>query len=129
MAPLALPELPNLIREQTRPEAPNLKVAEDAWTLYGFAHADERAVFRLLIGVQGVSARVAVAILSVLAPGTLRRAVQEGDLDALTAVTGVGKKIAQRILVDRAHGRATSLPLLGVALVAQMQWTAPERSQ
>jgi Holliday junction DNA helicase RuvA len=78
----------------------HLKVAEDAWTLYGFAHADERAVFRLLIGVQGVSPRVAIAILSVLAPGALRRAVQEGDLDALTAVTGVGKKIAQRILVD-----------------------------
>ncbi|HMB70635.1 MAG TPA: Holliday junction branch migration protein RuvA, partial [bacterium] len=78
----------------------HMKVAEDAWTLYGFAHADERTVFRLLIGVQGVSPRVAVAILSVLAPGALRRAVQEGDLDSLTAVTGVGKKIAQRILVD-----------------------------
>jgi len=78
----------------------HMKVAEDAWTLYGFAHADERTVFRMLIGVQGVSARVGVAILSVLAPGTLRRAVQEGDVDALTAVTGVGKKIAQRIVVD-----------------------------
>jgi Holliday junction DNA helicase RuvA len=78
----------------------HMKVAEDAWTLYGFAHADERAVFRMLIGVQGVSPRVAVAILSVLAPGALRRAVQEGDLDALTAVTGVGRKIAQRMLVD-----------------------------
>jgi Holliday junction DNA helicase RuvA len=78
----------------------HLRVAEDAWTLYGFAHADERAAFRMLLGVQGVSARVAIAILSVLAPGTLRRAVQEGDVDSLTAVTGVGKKIAQRILVD-----------------------------
>lgn len=78
----------------------HLKVAEDAWTLYGFAHADERTAFRLLIGVQGVSPRVAISILSVLVPGTLRRAIHEGDVDALTAVTGVGKKIAQRILVD-----------------------------
>lgn len=78
----------------------HLKVAEDAWTLFGFAHADERAVFRLLLGVQGIGPRVALSILSAVPSGLLRRAVQEGDLDALTAVSGVGKKTAQRILVD-----------------------------
>lgn len=78
----------------------HLVVREDGWTLFGFADESERSLFRLLLGVQGIGPRVALAILSGLAPARLRAAVAEGDLAALTAVAGVGKKTAQRMIVD-----------------------------
>lgn len=78
----------------------HLSVREDAWTLFGFGSEDERALFRLLLGVQGVGPRMALGILSGLASANLRRALQEGDVDALTAVSGVGKKTAERLVVD-----------------------------
>lgn len=78
----------------------HLVVREDGWTLFGFAEESERSLFRMLLGVQGVGPRVALAILSGLAPVRLRAAVAEGDLAALTAIAGVGKKTAQRMIVD-----------------------------
>ena len=78
----------------------HLVVRDDGWTLFGFAEENERSLFRLLLGVQGVGPRVALAILSGLAPVRLRTAVAEGDLAALTAIAGVGKKTAQRMIVD-----------------------------
>jgi Holliday junction DNA helicase RuvA len=75
-------------------------VREDAMTLYGFGSADEREVFDLLTGVSGVGPKVALAFLSSLAPDALRRAVVAGDADALTVVPGVGKKVAQRVVLD-----------------------------
>ena len=78
----------------------HLVVREDAWVLFGFEEEEERALFRLLLGVQGVGPRLALAILSALEPERLRSAVAEGDLAALTGVTGVGKKTAQRVIVD-----------------------------
>jgi Holliday junction DNA helicase RuvA len=92
-------------RDVGRPGQParlltHLAVREDAWTLFGFSRAEERDVFRLLLGIQGVGPRMALAILSGVRAGALRRAVQEGDVEALTVVSGVGKKTAQRIIVD-----------------------------
>jgi Holliday junction DNA helicase RuvA len=78
----------------------HLVVREDGWTLFGFADESERSLFRLLLGVQGVGPRVALAILSGLAPARLRAAVAEGDLASLTKIAGVGKKTAQRMIVD-----------------------------
>ena len=75
-------------------------VREDAWTLFGFAHDEERALFRLLLGVQGVGPRVALSILSGLRSDRLRQAVAAGDVAALTVISGVGKKTAQRMIVD-----------------------------
>jgi Holliday junction DNA helicase RuvA len=75
-------------------------VREDSMTLYGFATTDERALFDLLTGVTGVGPKVALAFLSSLAPDALRRAVVSGDADALTVVPGVGKKVAQRVVLD-----------------------------
>jgi Holliday junction DNA helicase RuvA len=75
-------------------------VRDDAMTLFGFASADERELFDLLVTVNGVGPKVALSFLSVLSPDAFRRAVRAGDLDALTLVPGVGKKVAQRVVLD-----------------------------
>jgi Holliday junction DNA helicase RuvA len=80
--------------------AASLVVREDSLTLYGFADADERAVFELLQTASGVGPRLAQAMLSVHAPDDLRRAVASEDLVALTKVPGIGKKGAQRIVIE-----------------------------
>ena len=77
-----------------------LVVRDDALVLYGFASADERVSFDLLTTVTGVSPKVALAFLSTLTPEALRRAVAAGDVAALTVVPGVGKKVAQRVVLD-----------------------------
>jgi Holliday junction DNA helicase RuvA len=73
---------------------------EDAVTLYGFATKDERSSFEALIGAHGVGPALALAILSVHSPVALARVVAEDDLGALCLVPGVGKKTAQRLLID-----------------------------
>jgi Holliday junction DNA helicase RuvA len=78
----------------------HLHVREDAMVLYGFASRDERDTFEVLIGATGVGPKLALAILSVHTPNTLRRCLADDDLDALMLVPGVGKRTAQRLLVD-----------------------------
>jgi Holliday junction DNA helicase RuvA len=80
--------------------ATSLVVREDALTLYGFAEEDERQVFELLQTASGVGPRLAQAMLAVHTPDALRRAVATGDDKALTAVPGIGKKGAQRLLLE-----------------------------
>ncbi|HEX9124722.1 MAG TPA: Holliday junction branch migration protein RuvA [Actinomycetota bacterium] len=75
-------------------------VRDDAMVLYGFASQDERSLFDLLVSVAGVGPKVALSFLSVLSSDALRRAVAAGDLAALTLVPGVGKKVAQRVVLD-----------------------------
>ncbi|MBO9713101.1 Holliday junction branch migration protein RuvA [Sphingomonas sp.] len=84
-------------------------VAEDSIRLMGFASAAERDWFRLLTGVQGVGAKVALAILSVLAPDEVQTAVARSDSAMIARANGVGPKLAQRIvneLKDKAGGIA-----------------------
>ncbi len=78
----------------------HLHVREDAMTLYGFPTRDERDTFEVLIGATGVGPKLALAILSVHPPGALRRALADDDLDALCLVPGVGKRTAQKLMVD-----------------------------
>lgn len=80
--------------------ATSLVVREDSLTLYGFADDDERQVFELLQTVSGVGPRLAQTMLAVHAPDALRAAVATGDEKALTAVPGIGKKGAQRLLLE-----------------------------
>lgn len=78
----------------------SLIVREDALTLYGFATDDERNVFELLQTASGIGPRLALAMLAVHSPDALRRALAAGDAAALTMVPGIGKKGAQRIILD-----------------------------
>jgi Holliday junction DNA helicase RuvA len=78
----------------------SLVVREDSLTLYGFADEDERVVFELLQTASGVGPRLAQAMLAVHGPDELRRAVATEDLAALTMVPGVGRKGAQRIVLE-----------------------------
>lgn len=80
--------------------ATSLVVREDSLTLYGFANDDERTVFELLQTASGVGPRLAQAMLAVHSPNALRRAVATEDLGALCLVPGIGKKGAQRIVLE-----------------------------
>ena len=74
-----------------------LQVREDAWTLFGFGSAEERDAFRALTSIQGVGGRLALAILSVLGPDELARAVAQDDKAMIGRANGVGPKLAARI--------------------------------
>ena len=91
-----------------------LQVREDGWTLFGFGSAGEREAFRQLTSVQGVGGRVALAILSVLDPSELAAAVSRGDKAMVARATGVGPKLAQRI-VNELAGKLGSPALAGTA--------------
>ncbi|MER5941837.1 Holliday junction branch migration protein RuvA [Streptomyces sp. uw30] len=80
--------------------ATSLVVREDSLTLYGFADDDERQTFELLQTASGVGPRLAQAMLAVHSPDALRRAVTTADEKALTAVPGIGKKGAQKLLLE-----------------------------
>jgi len=75
-------------------------VREDDHTLYGFSTREERALFRMLIAVSGVGARTGLSLLSILGHDDFIRAVQEGDVVAISRAQGVGKKTAQRVILD-----------------------------
>jgi Holliday junction DNA helicase RuvA len=80
--------------------ATSLVVREDSLTLFGFATADERAVFEVLQSVSGVGPKLAQAVLAVHSPDAVRTAVATDDVGALTLVPGVGKKGAQRLVLE-----------------------------
>ena len=77
-----------------------LSVREDAMELFGFASKEEKQLFQLLIGVNGVGPKMALALLSTLSPGDLRMAIVMEDEKAIARAPGVGKKIAQRIAME-----------------------------
>ncbi|WCB94287.1 Holliday junction ATP-dependent DNA helicase RuvA [Baekduia alba] len=78
----------------------HLVVREDALSLFGFATEEERDLFLLLIGVQGVGPKMAQAVLSGGSPRELIASVAAGDVKRLTAVPGIGKRTAERIIVE-----------------------------
>ncbi|MEJ8277681.1 Holliday junction branch migration protein RuvA [Pseudonocardia spirodelae] len=85
--------------EETR-LATTLVVREESLTLFGFADAEERELFLLLQTVSGIGPRLALATIAVLEPDTLRRALADGDLAVLTRIPGVGRKSAERLVVE-----------------------------
>jgi Holliday junction DNA helicase RuvA len=92
----------------------SLVVREDSLTLYGFADDEERELFELLQTASGVGPRLAQAVLTVHTPDTVRRALLTEDLAALTLVPGIGRKGAQRIVLelkDKVVGTSTAAPV------------------
>lgn len=75
-------------------------VREDSQTLYGFADADARDVFNTLLSVSGVGPKIALATLAVYDAPTLRQALADGDITALTRVPGIGKRGAERMVLE-----------------------------
>lgn len=78
----------------------HLVVREDAHLLFGFATRNERALFRSLIKVNGVGAKLALTILSGISANDFARSVHEGDTVALTRLPGIGKKTAERLVIE-----------------------------
>lgn len=113
-----------------------LVVREDSLTLFGFAEDDEREVFEILQTVSGVGPRLALAVLAVHEPDALRTAVAAEDVAALTRVPGIGKKGAQRILLEigdklgPARGEVRAAPVATdsqpevVEALVQLGWSA-----
>jgi Holliday junction DNA helicase RuvA len=106
----------------------SLVVREDSLTLYGFADGGARELFVLLQTVSGVGPRLALAMLAVLEPDTLRTALAEGDLTVLTRVPGIGRKGAERLVVELrdkvgARASAASGPVASGGSAARVQVT------
>lgn len=99
-------------------------VREDSMTLYGFADADEREVFDTMLGVSGIGPRLALAVLSVLEPETVRQGVSQGDSKIFTKVPGVGPKVASRIILElKGKLHPTGAPVSGgTPAPAAMEW-------
>ena len=91
----SLPEVGSTVTLHT-----HLVVREDAHTLFGFATENERAMFRALIKVNGVGAKLALTILSGISADDFIRCIMDGDAVALTRLPGVGKKTAERLIVE-----------------------------
>ena len=87
-----------------------LVIREDAWTLYGFDTTGERTIFRRLLGATGLGPRLALAILSTLGPERTVRSIQGKDVAALSTVSGIGKKRAEKLIVELSD-RFADIPL------------------
>lgn len=105
-----------------------LHVREDIFDLYGFSTAEELNCFKMLIGISGVGPKAALAILSSVTPSKLALCIISEDEKALTAAPGIGKKIAQRIILElkdkmakaeAISGGAMSLPSTAVGAVGE----------
>ena len=78
----------------------HLIVREDSHTLFGFATGAEKQLFRALLRISGVGAKMALAILSAMTPGDFQRCVEYEDATTLTKIPGVGKKTAERLIIE-----------------------------
>jgi Holliday junction DNA helicase RuvA len=126
--------------------ATSLIVREDSLTLYGFADDDAKHLFELLQTASGVGPRLAQAVLAVHSPDVVRKAIATGDLNTLTRVPGIGKKGAERLVLELRDrigsvstggtGESLSLPVAGISWAEQVRqalvglgWTATQADQ
>jgi Holliday junction DNA helicase RuvA len=107
-----------------------LHVREDALQLYGFVSAEERELFELLLGVSGIGPKVALAIVSGSPPSELRRAIARDDLARFEAIPGIGRKTAQRVvlelkdkLAEPAFAASASGALLARDALVELGWS------
>ena len=104
----------------------HLVVREDAQLLYGFGTADERTLFRGLLKVSGIGPRIALAILSGSTVEAFAACVQAGDVAALTRIPGVGRKIAERLIVEMRDRLAAQVAAGHAAVAASPVGVAAE---
>jgi Holliday junction DNA helicase RuvA len=105
----------------------SMVVREDSLTLFGFLDEDEKSTFELVQTASGVGPKLAQAMIAVLAPDDLRRAVSADDVKTLTRVPGVGQKVAQRIILELKD--RLGAPVGGVRPAAAGAGPAPWRAQ
>jgi Holliday junction DNA helicase RuvA len=99
----------------------HLQVSQDHQSLYGFSSASERVLFRQLMKVSGIGAKLALTILSGATGDELARFVSDGDAASLTRLPGIGKKTAERIIIelrDKLEGLPVTLPASGTGVVS-----------
>lgn len=104
----------------------HLAVREDGHFLYGFAGADERAAFRQLLKVSGIGARTALAVLSGLSVTDLAQAVALQEAGRLVKIPGIGKKTAERLLLELRDKLGKALPTLGATISTGVVAAAPD---
>ncbi len=105
-----------------------LQVSEQGIALYGFADLKEKELFLRLTSVQGVGAKLAIAALSAMRPADLTEAIYTADVKRLTAVKGLGKKTAERIVLEL-HGKISADEILGTSEGGAPAAAAPKPSQ
>jgi Holliday junction DNA helicase RuvA len=88
----------------------HLQVREDSQTLFGFSTAEEKALFRSLLKVSGVGARIGLAILSAMSVADFERCVQYGDTAMLVKIPGVGRKTAERLMIEMRDRLGKGMP-------------------
>ena len=103
-------------------------VREDAFMLFGFPSLEDREVFRMLISVSSVGPKIATSILGALPPDELQSAIARRELGRLTAISGVGKKTAERLLLEL-KDKLGGLSLAGLGPTATKPTTAPVASK
>jgi crossover junction endodeoxyribonuclease RuvC/Holliday junction DNA helicase RuvA subunit len=121
--------LAGLRRGQPSRLATALVVREDSLTLFGFADDEERELFGLLQTVSGIGPRTALATLAVLAPDVLRRALVDGDLTTITRVPGIGRKGAERLVLELRDKVVASAAAPAAMPSAALNGTNPRRDQ
>ena len=111
-----------------------LVVRDDALQLYGFASAEERELFELLLGVSGVGPKVALAIVSGSSAAELRRAIARDDTARFEAIPGIGRKTAQRVVLELKEKVGAGMPevhaaggsLLAREALVELGWTVSD---
>ncbi|GAA3099797.1 Holliday junction branch migration protein RuvA [Pseudonocardia yunnanensis] len=121
--------LAGLRRGQPSRLATALVVREESLTLFGFANDEERELFGLLQTVSGIGPRTALATLAVLAPDVLRRALVDGDLTTITRVPGIGRKGAERLVLELRDKVVASPAAPAAVASAALNGANPRRDQ
>lgn len=116
----------------------HLHVREDDLSLYGFATEEELSLFESLLSVSGIGPKAALGVLSAAAPNTVRAAIAQGNLQVLTGIPGIGKKTAQRLvlelkgkldLTEAEFGETTPLDQEVIAALVNLGYSAAEAQQ
>jgi len=97
--------VPDTVHNRLHPDQPATlltycHIREDAFLIFGFLREEEKSLFIMLLGISGIGPKVALSIISTLTPGEFGRAILDSDVTAFTKVAGVGKKTAQRVVLE-----------------------------